>query len=290
MRPRSSATAGSPSAVAQRSSSCSTRAMSGRAAWQSSTGVRASGPTSWGRYAAVIPRRRTGGSVSGSSSPARMRRSVDLPEPFWPTTPMRASSATSMSRPSRTVRAPNDFTARAERDQGSHRPRSVMSSRGQDTSRGLLRRGVRDRDHAARARSARARGGHGIARARALAPVAGRRELRGQLPHDRHHLGEPPQPAAASRARRPRAALPERVPADGGRRDPVSDRARLPLRAHPERHRRRGRLRQRHGLHGAHVQRDLAPREAQPACSRPGPTRARCRASPAATCRGRSST
>ena len=57
-----------------------------------------------------MSRRRTGGSESGSSSPARIRSSVDLPEPLAPTTPMRASSATSRSRPSSTRRAPNDLT------------------------------------------------------------------------------------------------------------------------------------------------------------------------------------
>ena len=57
-----------------------------------------------------MSRRRTGRSESGSSRPARIRSRVDLPDPLAPTTPMRASSATSRSSPSSTRRAPNDLT------------------------------------------------------------------------------------------------------------------------------------------------------------------------------------
>src|SRR6478735_12085453 len=98
-----------------------------------------------------------------------MRRSVDLPEPFWPTTPTRAASSTSMSRPFRTVRAPNDFTAlRSEIRVAIERVlyrRGRVPPRGKDAHGGLLRRGVRDRDHPARSRPARAGGGGRIARA-----------------------------------------------------------------------------------------------------------------------------
>ena len=55
------------------------------------------------------PRRRTDVPASGSSSPAMMRSMVDLPEPFAPMTPTRAPGSIAKSRPSSTVRLPNDL-------------------------------------------------------------------------------------------------------------------------------------------------------------------------------------
>src|SRR5918993_1647898 len=56
-----------------------------------------------------MPRRRTDVPASGSSSPAISFSIVDLPEPFAPTTPTRAPGSIAKSRPSSTVRLPNDL-------------------------------------------------------------------------------------------------------------------------------------------------------------------------------------
>src|SRR4029079_4383819 len=105
-----------------------------------------------------------------------------FPEPFWPTTPIRAASSTSMSRPFRTVRAPNDFTALRSEIRVAIAPvlsrRGRVPPRGKDAHGGVLRRGVRNRDHAARPRPARSRGGGRLARPRPPHAVAARRNAR----------------------------------------------------------------------------------------------------------------
>ena len=78
--------------------------------------MRSSPCTCWGRNACTSPRRRVTVPPSGSSRPARIASSVDLPPPFGPSTPTRMPSASSRSSPSRMRRPPNDFLmSRAER-------------------------------------------------------------------------------------------------------------------------------------------------------------------------------
>ena len=71
--------------------------------------IRSSPSGCCGRNEVTIPRRRTEVPASGSSSPAMSRSMVDLPEPFAPITPTRARGSIAKSRPSSTVRLPNDL-------------------------------------------------------------------------------------------------------------------------------------------------------------------------------------
>ena len=61
----------------------------------------------------ATPRRRDTSPPSGASSPARIFSRVDLPPPFGPTTPIRASGSIARSAPSRMRREPNDFVIAA---------------------------------------------------------------------------------------------------------------------------------------------------------------------------------
>src|SRR5215218_2969178 len=108
IRSRSSPSA--PSCSETRASSRSSSWRSGRAARTDSSAGRASPSTCCGRYASRRPRRCADSPASGSSSPARIRISVDFPPPFGPITPTRARRSTSKSSPSRIVREPKLLT------------------------------------------------------------------------------------------------------------------------------------------------------------------------------------
>src|SRR3954454_23054073 len=95
-----------------------------------------------------------------------------------------------------------------------------------DPPRGLLRRRVRDCDHAARARHPRAGSElYRRSRPRARDAVAELRRLRGLVPHDRNHLDQPPRDDPQAEGGRPRNPDPE-PPAPALRGPaPVHDRA-----------------------------------------------------------------
>ena len=88
------------------SSSRSSSSRSGRAARSVASASRSSPSSCCGRNATTRPRRWVTSPASATSSPARMRSSVDLPPPFGPITPMRTPGSTSKSSPSRISREP----------------------------------------------------------------------------------------------------------------------------------------------------------------------------------------
>ncbi len=119
---------------------------------------------------------------------------------------------------------------------------------------GVQRRCLRRGDHRAGLRPAAATAGpapsHGrLAAARGLAAVS---RLRGQLPHHRDHVDEPPHDPGARRPGGPAAARAEPSAAAGYRGDPVPDRAGRGQPAAPGRHRRHGDLR---GVHDRDLRR-----------------------------------
>src|SRR5882757_4764666 len=84
----------------------------------------------------------------------------------------------------------------------------MRAAREQDAPGGVQRRRVRDRRDATRARPAREQPPRASG-PRARAGVASLRDVRRQLPDDRHHLGQPPRPVPPHRDGRPSAAVPE---------------------------------------------------------------------------------
>ena len=111
--------------------------------------------------------------------------------------------------------------------------------RDEDRARpGVQRRRVRGGDHAAGARPRAAGGEHARPARRPRRPLARLRGLRAELPHHRHHLGEPPRGLRRGPARRPAAAVPQPRPADVGGAAALLD---LAVRALPGRRRRRSR-------------------------------------------------
>ncbi len=103
-----------PSRASAACSSSSSATSSGRAARTVASGSRSSPSTSCGRCASTSPRRRVTVPASGSSSPATIRSSVDLPPPLGPSTPIREPASTSRSSPRRIARPPKDFVRPAD--------------------------------------------------------------------------------------------------------------------------------------------------------------------------------
>src|SRR5947199_6593292 len=84
-----------------------------------------------------VPLRSEREPASGSSSPARIFKSVDLPEPLGPTSPTRSPSKRPNVRFSNSGRAPNCFdTDSQERRRG----RELMAGGGRVSRTGSLRR------------------------------------------------------------------------------------------------------------------------------------------------------
>src|SRR6266550_5900031 len=72
--------------------------------------------------------------ASGSSSPASRRRSVDLPAPFGPTSPIRARRGTTRSTSARTTSTPYDFETPAATSEPARRDmRNDLQRRAQVT-------------------------------------------------------------------------------------------------------------------------------------------------------------
>ena len=109
MRLRSPARLGLVSSASDARSSRSSSATSGRAAITVCRGVRPPPGMCCGRNDDTIPFRVVTCPPSTGSSPARIRRSVDLPAPFGPTTPIRASPGTSKLRPWNRDHDPNSL-------------------------------------------------------------------------------------------------------------------------------------------------------------------------------------
>src|SRR3954465_7864749 len=79
---------------------------------------------------------------SGSSSPASRRRSVDLPAPFDPTSPIRARGGTTRLTSARTTSAPYDFETPAATSEPERRDmRNDLQQRAQVTDCYLERQG-----------------------------------------------------------------------------------------------------------------------------------------------------
>ena len=113
----------------------------------------------------------------------------------------------------------------ADEDRGRERPFDHWARAG--ATRGVQRRRLRHRDHAARPRDPRSHGpaarvAQGPAR-RPRRPLAELPRLHRELRDDRDHVGQPPQPVPTCRGRRPRAPAGEPVPAPRGRLRAVPD-------------------------------------------------------------------